>query len=408
MSRVFTFPDCDSTRVVGNLIGTDPSGTRIFGNRYEGISVVTGATHTIIGGPEPEDGNIISGNMDGIQISGTATMYTNVQSNLIGTDISGTLALGNLHSGINISNGASQIQIGDFAPGGGNILAANGSSGISIVGETTHSIDIPGNYIGTNQIGSTSLGNGRDGIAVRARAYNVGIEQNVIAHNVLTGIFVDTNARQVTASQNSIHHNGSHGIFIDNANDNILPPVLQSTSPVNGTSLPMAAVEIFSGSDDEGMYYEGTVTADASGDFSWPWPGAPTGKNITATATDANGNTSRFSNVISTGISAAESALPQKFVLHANYPNPFNPSTTFVYDLPEVSQVRLEIYDHLGRKIRTLVNLMKRAGQHQAIWDGHDAQGMPVASGVYHCVIEAAATNSGRTFRAAQKLMLLK
>jgi len=71
------------------------------------------------------------------------------------------------------------------------------------------------------------------------------------------------------------------------------------------------------------------------------------------------------------------------FKLYQNYPNPFNPETTIKYDLLEDSEVILTIYNLMGKKIRTLVNEAKRAGYHNAVWDGTDDLGQPVASGIY-------------------------
>jgi hypothetical protein len=71
-------------------------------------------------------------------------------------------------------------------------------------------------------------------------------------------------------------------------------------------------------------------------------------------------------------------ARPTVFTLHPSYPNPFNPSTTIKFDLPEPSHVALAIYDVLGRKVAQLENGMKEAGYHSATWNASD-----VASGVY-------------------------
>ncbi len=66
-----------------------------------------------------------------------------------------------------------------------------------------------------------------------------------------------------------------------------------------------------------------------------------------------------------------------------NYPNPFNPSTTVTFSLKHDSRARLEVYDVRGRKVRTLANERYAAGQHQVVWNGTDAHGEEVASGVY-------------------------
>jgi len=76
-------------------------------------------------------------------------------------------------------------------------------------------------------------------------------------------------------------------------------------------------------------------------------------------------------------------SIPENLVLYANYPNPFNPSTTIRFDVPEAGIVNLTIYDLNGRRITTLVDENMAAGSHQVSWNGHDASGISVASGVY-------------------------
>lgn len=65
------------------------------------------------------------------------------------------------------------------------------------------------------------------------------------------------------------------------------------------------------------------------------------------------------------------------FQLHQNYPNPFNPTTTIEYVLPRPAQVRLTIYDLLGREITTLVEEKQLAGKTFVVWDGRDGGGLP-------------------------------
>ena len=79
----------------------------------------------------------------------------------------------------------------------------------------------------------------------------------------------------------------------------------------------------------------------------------------------------------------AAPALPERFSLGQNYPNPFNPSTIIPFQLPVSTHVRLEIFNLLGQRVATLVDGDRRAGSHTAHWDGTDAAGRPVGSGVY-------------------------
>ena len=94
--------------------------------------------------------------------------------------------------------------------------------------------------------------------------------------------------------------------------------------------------------------------------------------------------------------------IPETFSLHANYPNPFNPTTTISYDLPKRSQVTLGIYDLLGKQIKTLVNQSQDAGNKIAMWDGTDYLGRQVSAGVYLYQIQAGA------FTQTRKMLLLK
>ncbi|MGE5692673.1 MAG: FlgD immunoglobulin-like domain containing protein, partial [Candidatus Zixiibacteriota bacterium] len=81
--------------------------------------------------------------------------------------------------------------------------------------------------------------------------------------------------------------------------------------------------------------------------------------------------------------------LPKEFTLEPNSPNPFNPSTTIRYALPQEAKVELRIYNILGQVVRKLVNEEKPAGFHQAIWDGRDEAGRPVSTGIYLYQIRA-------------------
>jgi hypothetical protein len=80
---------------------------------------------------------------------------------------------------------------------------------------------------------------------------------------------------------------------------------------------------------------------------------------------------------------------PNKFLLYGNTPNPFNPTTKIRYDLSKRSDVILEIFDILGRHVRTLVNENQQVGRYSAVWDGRDEQGRHVSSGIYIYQIRA-------------------
>ncbi|MFC1726277.1 T9SS type A sorting domain-containing protein, partial [candidate division KSB1 bacterium] len=105
---------------------------------------------------------------------------------------------------------------------------------------------------------------------------------------------------------------------------------------------------------------------------------------------------------LTVGIKEEEKNIPKGYILSQNYPNPFNNSTIIKYGIPEPGAVKLEIYNTLGQKVRTLLNSWKQAGYHSTIWDGRNDSGFIVSSGVYLYVIN---TN---TFFEAKKMILLR
>ena len=93
-------------------------------------------------------------------------------------------------------------------------------------------------------------------------------------------------------------------------------------------------------------------------------------------------------NAIDTGVESARGVVPSRFALRPNTPNPFNPTTTIEFVLPEdrgARNVSLVVYDAAGRKVKTLVNREMEPGTHSAVWNGTDDRGGDAASGVYFC-----------------------
>ncbi len=94
--------------------------------------------------------------------------------------------------------------------------------------------------------------------------------------------------------------------------------------------------------------------------------------------------------------------LPKQVELAQNYPNPFNPTTTIRFGLPEESPVRLTVFNILGQKIAELVNDDRAAGYHTVTWDGRNALGQRVASGIYLYRLET------RGLVTTRKMIMLK
>ena len=93
---------------------------------------------------------------------------------------------------------------------------------------------------------------------------------------------------------------------------------------------------------------------------------------------------------------------PGKFQLGQNYPNPFNPVTTLHYDLSENSNVKITIYDMLGREVKTLINKTQDAGSRSVIWNSTNDYGKPVSAGIYLYQIQAG------EYITTKKMVLLK
>ncbi|MCC7261112.1 MAG: T9SS type A sorting domain-containing protein, partial [Candidatus Latescibacteria bacterium] len=98
---------------------------------------------------------------------------------------------------------------------------------------------------------------------------------------------------------------------------------------------------------------------------------------------------------------AQEAALPSHLMLEPNFPNPFNPETAIRFALPQAGMVRLEVYNVLGQKVRTLLTGYAQAGEQVVPWNGQDESGQVVSSGVYFCRLQA-----GEVVQARRMLLL--
>ena len=104
---------------------------------------------------------------------------------------------------------------------------------------------------------------------------------------------------------------------------------------------------------------------------------------------------------IGTPVKAA--ALPTAFSLGVNRPNPFNPSTTIAYDVPQQAHITLAVYNVLGQEVVRLVNSVQQAGRYTVMWDARNAQGQAVSSGVYLYRL-----SSSTGFVESRRMVLLK
>jgi flagellar hook assembly protein FlgD len=105
---------------------------------------------------------------------------------------------------------------------------------------------------------------------------------------------------------------------------------------------------------------------------------------------------------ISDMLSIDGSAIPEEFALHQNYPNPFNPVTSIQFDIPEQSEVRMDIYNLMGQRVATLINNTLEPGFHAVKWNGTNDFGNQLSSGMYIYRISA------NNFTSVKKLILMK
>jgi parallel beta-helix repeat protein len=154
----------DGTRVLGNWIGVGHDGTTKQANAGNGINITGTARNTTIGGLDNAKGNVISGNTgDGVNI-GADTSGTLLQSNTIGLNQARTAAVANGGNGVNVVG--SGVTLGGAAAGAGNVISGNTRYGIEVAGARAAKTLIEGNMIGTDGTGKLALGNGDTGIYV--------------------------------------------------------------------------------------------------------------------------------------------------------------------------------------------------------------------------------------------------
>ena len=147
--------------VVGNFIGTDVTGSNSLGNGAAGV-LGDDNVGARIGGSGPGEGNVISGNVIGIELVGDTNDV--VAGNLIGTDASGDKALGNATAGVILDTAENNL-IGRTVAGSGNIISGNGEAGI-LVRDGAFGNAVAGNRIGTIASGTSYLPNGQMGVGI--------------------------------------------------------------------------------------------------------------------------------------------------------------------------------------------------------------------------------------------------
>ena len=301
---------CNGKKILGNLIGTAPNGHDAAPNGG-GVQLTT-ADSNDVGGPNPEDGNVVSGNAsDGVVIA--SGFLELIQHNRIGTDAAGMSRLGNGGRGVRVEGSIFGITISD------NLVSGNLGDGVSfeyvLITPNFPGAHLTSNLIGTDASGAFPLGNGRAGVWTSSDP-SFFVQTCTIAYNDV-GIWETLPGFETAVfTQNSIHSNHGLGIVIGAAKA-IQPnapgsfvnfPLITSavsnagTTTIDGVysgppNVPVT-VEFFSNlacdvvwprDFDEGRTYLGNVqfTTDGSGvaTLTVDLPVALTDERVTATAT---------------------------------------------------------------------------------------------------------------------------
>ena len=332
--------DSAGNRIEGNFIGTDMTGTVALGNIEAGVRV--GRSDNIIGGTSPESRNVISGNGSGVRIE-LAARRTTVQGNFIGTDVTGAHPLPNGFAGV--FNEGSDGVIGGSTAGARNLISGNRIYGVLLGSGSFNRIE--GNYIGTDVTGSAALGGSpqSSGIAINPVGNTIGGSGagagNLIAFNFF-GVTVFSGTGNAILG-NRITSNVSLGIDLiprgvtpnDAGDADTGPNQLQNfplpttltigggnttiSGTLNSAANGMYRLEFFDNAAcdasgfGEGETFLGAtdVLTDGSGNaaFTVTFPATVAiGHVVTATATDSANNTSEFSRCLAVPVNAPPTA----------------------------------------------------------------------------------------------------
>ena len=281
------------------LSGEDTHGLDISsdGNVVRGLEILNFPAAAVglregVSGNVVED-NLLSGNSSfGVGIWGAETTGNSIRSNIIGTDRSGLSAANLSRDGIHIYQAGQNTIIA-------NLIGGVGQSGIYICcGSTGNTVS--SNTIGVATDGNTPLPNGQAGITIDQGAHSTVVGPgNVIAHNPVGVNVIGADSVDNTITQNRIYSNTEGISLFEGGNGEPTPPSIigfsLSAGNVEGVTCAHCTVEIFSTSDDQGDAYEDQTASDSVGYFTLDRDSAFYGPYLTATATDAAGNTSSFS-----------------------------------------------------------------------------------------------------------------
>jgi parallel beta-helix repeat protein len=187
----------DGNLVQGNFIGTTVTGAGLLGNQGDGVDILHGAANNQVGGSggvaSGGAGNLISGNGgDGVLIAFAASANS-LLGNQIGTDLSGTVGLGNLGNGVRLYFSVTGNFVGTTGPGEGNLISGNVHDGVQLALEADSNF-VQGDRIGTDISGAARLANGANGVDVLMASGHNNISSNLISGNGGAGVVMTDRA----------------------------------------------------------------------------------------------------------------------------------------------------------------------------------------------------------------------
>ncbi len=181
--------DVTGCTVSGCYIGTDRTGTAAIPN-YDGMSMEGAVTNCTIGGTTDGERNLISGNTDyGLPLFGVGATGNIIIGNYIGTDVTGTAAIGNTY-GVLFDDGSFGNRVGGDAPAERNVISGNVGYGVFFYNNGTHNNILKNNYIGTDHTGMAAVPN-TAGIIIDGISYQNTMDGNIISGNVQVGIGIN-------------------------------------------------------------------------------------------------------------------------------------------------------------------------------------------------------------------------
>jgi parallel beta-helix repeat protein len=388
-------------RISGCYIGTDPTGMKAAGNLF-GIGLGPRCSNVRVIPAGEGKPNIVSGNAGGGIFISDSCRKNLIQSNHVGVNRSGLDTLGNgrrnRYGGIYIADQSDSNEVSDNRVGG------NTWTGIAIWHSCGNKIEK--NFVGTNADFSLNLSNNNVGVMIRSDSQNPEdtrgntVRFNCIGWNGWYGVVIEgLKSTGNPISENHISKNGELGILWQTVAYSGTPVLVSAGAAlVTGKAKAGSRVEVFSDPGYQGMVFLGSTIADASGQFSLVPIAVPPFPYFTATATDAEGNTSPFSDpLISVVADDGSASRPDGFSLKPNYPNPFNPVTCISYHTGKRAHVLLEVSDLFGRKTVTLADGIQEQGDHRVVFNAAD-----LPSGVYVIRIKTPG------FQASRKMALLR